>query len=81
MAEEVIELILRQYNLYFFTYEIPRGVYTSGDNIDYNDEISKRDIKIVIDDITMKNMLPEGSNIIKFDDQSFLRTILGCEPY
>ena len=41
MAEDDIERILKQHNLHFILYEIPPGVFTAGDFIDYLDEISK----------------------------------------
>ena len=61
----------------FITYEIPRGVYTSGDFADYIDEISKGGFKKNYDDITMKTKLAELSKNLNFDDKSFFNTIFG----
>ena len=81
LAGQEIKLILKHYKLKFIAFEIPRGNYTSGDILDYIDELSEGGIKIVSDDNTMKTMLLEGSSIIRFDDKSFFKTILDFEPY
>ena len=68
-------MIFKQYNLNIITYEIPLGVYTTGDIIDYIDKISKGGIKILYDDITLKTKLLERSFIVSFDEKSFFNTI------
>ena len=79
LADEDFVLILKQCNLGFITQEIPPGVYTNGDNIEYIDDISKGGIKKENDDFTMNTKLFERSKIMRFDDKTFFNTILGFE--
>ena len=81
LAENDIELFLKQSHLNFITYEVPLGAYTTGRIIDFFDEISKGDIKIEYDDITIKTKLFGRSNIIRLDDKSFVNSFLGFESY
>ena len=80
LAEDDIRLILKQYNLNFLTYEIPPGVYTTRDNINYFNKISKGGIQLEYDDITVKTKLLERSEIVRFDDKSFFSIPLGFSP-
>ena len=73
-AEEDIELILKQFFLNFIKTEIPLGVHTTADFIDYIEEFSKGGIKIGYDDITKKTKLFERSKIIRCDNKGFFYT-------
>ena len=77
LAKEDIDLTLRQYLLNFITCETPLGVFTTGDVIEYFDEISKAGSKIENEGITMKTELFEKSINLGFGDKSFFNTFLG----
>ena len=74
MAEKDIELILKQYNLTFITYEIHLEFYTTGDIMAYIDGISKGGFKIEHDNLTMKIHLFGRSNFVSFLEKSFIST-------
>ena len=86
LVEYDINLILDEYNSSFITFELKPGVYTFKDiskalvnilQLEYPS--SKSDIAIGLDDITRKTKLVVRPGIIaiKFDENSFLNTILG----
>ena len=78
LEEDNIQLILKQYNEKFVTYEIEPGnyniknlqkaVYSFGNlQIEYDD--LKKKVKLIL------------TNLIRFDENSFFHTILGFDPY
>ena len=82
-------MILDEYNSSFITYEISPGLYTFKDifevllsflQSDYEEYYNAVDIEL--DDITMENKLVvrPGFIAIRFDEKSFLSTILGFIP-
>ena len=89
LVQDDIKLVLDEYNSSFVTYELDPGIYTFKDlseallNI-LEHEYPKSDSKIIIeyDDITRKTNLVVRSGIIaiRFDEKSFLSTILGFTP-
>ena len=91
LDEEDIQLILKQYNSHFITYELTLGIYIiqdlsdavhtfSGHNeiieIEYNDIRMKT--KIILKYISGK-MFVLGT--LRFDERSFFHTLLGFTPY
>ena len=80
LVEDVIKLVLEEYNSSFITYETTRGIYTFKDisealfNILQSEYPGpKNAIDIEYDDITMKTKLVVRSGIIaiRFDEKSF----------
>ena len=86
LVEDDIKLVLDEYNSSFITYELEPGIYTFKDisealfNILQSEyPVPSNTIGIEYDDITMKNKLDVKAGIIaiRFDEKSFLSTILG----
>ena len=86
MIEDVVKLVLDEYNSNFITYELEPGIYSYREisedlfnilQLEYPSSDSK--ILIRLDDITRKTKLVVGSGIIaiRFDEKSFFHTILG----
>ena len=92
LDEEDIQLILKQYNSHFVTYELTPGIYTIRDISDTFHTFSGHSEKIEIeyDDTTMKTKIISkykggqrnfSLETLRFDEKSFFRTLLGFEPY
>ena len=93
LDEEDIQLVLKEYNSHFITYELTPGIYTIQDISDAIQTFSghKEAIQIEYDDISMKTkiILKFKNNekglfalgTLKFDDRSFFHTLLGFTPY
>ena len=93
LDEEDIQLILKEYNSHFVTYELTPGIYTIQDISDAIQTFSghKETIQIEYDDISMKTkiILKFKNNekdlfakrTLRFDDRSFFHTLLGFTPY
>ena len=89
LIEDDIKLVLNEYNSSFITYELQPGNYTFKDIAEALFNIlqteypqSNSEIFIRLDDITRKTKLVVRSGIIaiRFDEKSFLNTILGFTP-
>ena len=93
LDEEDIQLILKEYNSHFITYELTPGIYTIQDISDAIQTFSghKETIQLEYDDISMKTkiILKFKNNekglfalgTLRFDERSFFHTLLGFEPY
>ena len=92
LDEEDIQLISKQRNSYFVTYELTPGIYTFQDISDTIHTFSGHNeiIEIEYDDIIMKTKTILkykdqheifGSGTLRFDERSFFHTLLGFEPY
>ena len=92
LDEEDIQLILKQYNSDFVTYELTPGIYTIQDISDtiYTFSGHSEIIEIEYDDITMKTKIilkykggqkRFGLGTLRFDEKSFFHTLLGFSPY
>ena len=93
LHEEDIQLILKQYNSHFITYELTPGIYTIQDISDAIHTFSGHSeiIQIEYDDISMKTKIilkfkndekmKFGLGTLRFDEKSFFHTLLGYEPY
>ena len=92
LDEEGIQLILKQNNSHFVTYELTPGIYTIQDVSDTIHTFSGHSeiIEIGYDDITMKSKIilkyksgqdKFGLGTLRFDERSFFYTLLGFEPY
>ena len=92
LDEEDIQLILKEYNSHFITYELPPGIYSIQDisdtvhtftghmetiQIEYDDTSMKS--KIILKYIDEQEMLVLGT--LRFDERSFFHTLLGFIPY
>ena len=86
LVEDDIKLVLDEYNSSFITYELDPGIYTFKDIsealfniIQFEYPGPSNVIDFGYDDITMKTKLVVRSGIIsiRFDEKSFLSTILG----
>ena len=89
LIENVVKLVLDEYNSKFITYEISPGIYTFKNisealfNILQSEyPVPSNTIVIEFDDITRntKLVVKEGIIAIRFDEQSFFSTILGFTP-
>ena len=89
LVEDVIKLVLDEYNSSFITYELEPVIYTFKDisealfNIIQSEyPVPSNSIDIEYDDITLKTKLDVKAGIIaiRFDEKSFLSTILGFTP-
>ena len=91
LDEKDIQLILKEYNSHFITYELPPGIYSIQDILDTIHTFSghMETIQIKYDDISMKSkiilkyidkqeMLVLGT--LRFDKKSFFHTFLGFIP-
>ena len=92
LDEEDIQLILKQYNSHFVTYELTPGIYTIQDISDTIHTFGGHSeiIEIEYDDITMKTKIilkcKRGEEkfalgTLRFDERSFFHTLLGFTPY
>ena len=92
LDERDIQLILKEYNSPFITYELTTGIYTIQDISEAIQTFSghQQTIQLEYDDISMrativskfkneKNMSALGT--LRFDKQSFFHTLLGFSPY
>ena len=92
LDEEDIQLILKEYNSHFITYELTPGIYTIQDISDAIQTFSghQETIQLEYDDISMrttivlkfrseKTMFALGT--LRFDKQPFFHTLLGFPPY
>ena len=86
LVEEAIRLVLDEYISSFITYEIKPGIYAFKEIseaflkiLQPENELLKNSVGIEYDDITrkIKLVVRPGIIAIKFDEQSFLSTILG----
>ena len=92
LDEEDIQLILKEYNSHFITYELPPGIYSIQDILDSINTFSghMETIQIKYDDISMKSKIilkyiDEQDILVlgtlRFDKRSFFHTLLGFIPY
>ena len=93
LDEEDIQLILKEYNSHFITYELTPGIYTIQDISDAIQTFSGHSeiIEIEYDDISMKTKIilkfKHNNNTmfalgtLRFDERSFFHTLLGFTPY
>ena len=92
LDEEDIQLILKEYNSHFKTYELSPGIYTIKDILDVVQTFSCHSdiIEIEYNDISMKTKIflkyndwreNFGSGTLRFDKKSFFHTLLGHDPY
>ena len=92
LDEEDIQLILKEYNSHFITYELSPGIYTIKDISDVVQTFSGHSdiIEIEYDDISMKTKIILKYNdwrenfaigTLRFDKKSFFHTLLGHDPY
>ena len=92
LDEEGIQLILKEYNSHFITYELTPGIYSIQDISDtihtFSDHMET--IQIEYDDISMKTKIIlkyiDGQKIfvlgtLRFDERSFFHTLVGFTPY
>ena len=87
-----IQLILKEYNSHFTSYELPPGIYSIQDISDtiYNFSINNETIQVEYDDISMKtkiilkyigNRKKFVLGTLRFDQTSFFHTLLGFTAY
>ena len=88
LDEDDIQLILKQYNSNFVTYELSRGIDTIEDTSEavYTMGDFKGTRQIEINDVNMKtkpNLPRFGSTFgtLKFDDKSFFKKLLGFSDF
>ena len=84
LDEDDIQLILKQYNSNFVTYEISPGIYTFKDISEaiYKIAGERGSLKIEYDDISMKTKLTfDYFSSLRFNKNSFFHTLLGFTPY
>ena len=88
LDEEDIQLILKQYISYFFTYKLTPRIYTIHDISDAVQNFSGHGeiLKIEYDDFSMKTNIiltnfGETFGTLRFDEKSFFNTLLGFSPY
>ena len=90
--EEDIQLILKEYNSHFITYELSPGIYTINDISDVIHTFSghTEDTEIEYGDFSMKTKIILNYNdwreifglgTLRFDKKSFFHTLLGHDPY
>ena len=90
--DEDIQLILKEYNSHFITYQLSPGIYTIQDISDAVNTFSGHSeiIEVQYNDISMKTKtilkykdLREnfGLGTLRFDKKSFFHTLLGHDPY
>ena len=92
LSEEDIQLILKENNSHFITYELTHGIYSIQDISDTINTFSghMETIQIEYDDISMKTkiilkyigerkMFVLGT--LRFDERSFFHSLLGFPPY
>ena len=92
LDEEDIQLILKEYNSHFITYELSPGVYTIKDISDSVQTFNGHNdiIEIEYDDISMKTKIileykdlreNFGLGTLRLDKKSFFHILLGQDPY
>ena len=92
LDEEDIQLILKEYNLHFITYELSPGIYTIQDISDAVHTFTGHSdiIEIGYNDISMKTKIilkykdfreNFGLGTLRFNKKSFFHTLLGQDPY
>ena len=92
LDEEDIQLILKEYNSHFITYELTPGIYTIQDISDAIQTFSGHEetIQLEYDDISMRatiilkfknEKLKFALGTLRFDKQCFFHTLLGFSPY
>ena len=88
LEEDNIQLILKQYNEKFVSYELDPGNYTIEDiqKAVYSPGDHEGTLKIEIDDLNKKVKLiltrfSSTSGTLRFDEKSFFHTLLGFDPY
>ena len=88
LDEDVILLILKQYNSNFVTYELSPGIYSIKDisEVVYTMGDHEGTLQIEYDDIRMKTkpiLTRFGGTFgtLRFDERSFFNTFLGFTPY
>ena len=92
LDEEDIQLILKEYNSHFITYQLAPGIYTMQAISDAIKTFSGHEvtIEIVYDDITKRATIvlkfkdekeKFALGTLRFDKQSFFHTLLGFSPY
>ena len=92
LDEEDIQLILKEYNSHFITYELTPGIYTIQDISDAIQTFSGHQeiIQLEYDDISMRTTIvlklkneevKSALGTLRFDKQSFFHTLLGFSPY
>ena len=92
LDEKDIQLVLKEYNSHFITYELPPGIYSIQDILDTINTFSghMETIQIEYDDISMKSKIilkciDEQDILVlvtlRFDKRSFYHTLLGFIPY
>ena len=92
LDEGDIQLILKEYNSHFITYELTPGIYTIQDICNAFQTFSghQETIQVEYDDISMRTTFvlkfKNGEKkfalgTLRFDKQSFIHTLLGFSPY
>ena len=92
LDEEDIQLILKEYNSYFITYQLTPGIYIMQDFSDAIKTFSGHEVTIEseYDDITKRATIVSkyrdgkekfALGTLRFDNQSFFHTLLGFSPY
>ena len=92
LDEEDIQLILKEYNSHFITYELSPGIYTIQDILDAVHTFSGHSeiIEIDYDDISMKTKIISkykdsrenfGLGTLRFNKKTFFHTLLGYDSY
>ena len=84
LNDDDIQLILKQYNSNFVTYEITPGIYTFKDILEsiYKIGGDRRSLELEYDDVTMKTRLIfDYFSSLRFNKKSFFHTLLGFTPY
>ena len=92
LDEEDIQLILKEYNSHFITYELTPGIYTIQDISDAIQTFSGHEetIQLEYDNISMRatiilkftnEKMKFALGQLRFDEQSFFHTLLGFSPY
>ena len=92
LDEKDIQLILKEYNSHFITYELTPGIYTIQDISEAIKTFSghQETIQLEYDDISMRTTIvlkfknektKFALGTLRFDRQSFLHTLLGFSPY
>ena len=92
LDEQDIQLILKEYNSHFITYELTPGIYSIQDISDAIQTFSGHEetIQLEYNDISMRTTIvlkiknekkKFALGTLRFDKQSFFHTLLGFSPY
>ena len=92
LDEDDIQLVLKEYNSHFITYELTPGIYTIQDISDAIQTFSGHEetIQLEYDDISMRTTIvlkfknekkKFALGTLRFNKQSFFHTLLGFSPY